>query len=102
MWAVSDRVLVLSLRCEEIGPGFDLGMLLEKSAALTLGHPSPDTELDAIVEGVRAALKHHGAVSADDCGLALRGAAHEQFIGIDLAASCPGNPGDACFCLVDV
>jgi len=99
---VSDRVLVLPLCCEEIGPGFDLGVLLEKSAALTFGHASPDTELDPIVEGVRAALKHHGAMSADDCGFALGRAAHEQFIGIDLAASSPGNPGDACFCLVDV
>lgn len=99
---MSDRVLVVAPCGEEIGPGFDLGMLLEKSAALTFGHASPDTELDSIVEGVGAALEHYGAVSADDCGFALCGASHEQFIGIDLAASCPGNPGDASFCLVDV
>ena len=62
-------------------------MLLEQCAALALGHAAPDTELDAIVEGVGAALQDHRAVPADHRGFALSGSSDEQLIGVGLAAS---------------
>lgn len=70
-------------------------MLLEQGAALALGHAAPDTEFDAVIEGVGAALENHRAMSADNGGLALGGAAYEELIRIGLAASSLGYPGDA-------
>jgi hypothetical protein len=52
-------------------------MLLEKGAALTLGHTTPHAEFDAIVERVGTAFHDDGAVPADDGGFALGGAADE-------------------------
>jgi hypothetical protein len=68
---------MFALGGEEVGPGHDLGVLLEQCAALALGHSAPDTELDAVVEGVGAAFQDHGTMSADDGGFALRGTADE-------------------------
>ena len=90
-----DGAAVFALGGEELGPGNHLGMLLEQGAALTFGHAAPDAELDAVVEGVGAAFEDHRTVPADHGGFALRGAAHEQFVGIGLAASGLGYPGDA-------
>ena len=70
-------------------------MLFEQGAALTLGHAAPDTELHPVVQCVGSAFGDHRAVPADHRGLALRGAADEQFVGIGLAAACLRNPGDA-------
>lgn len=64
-------------------------MLLEQRAALTLGHASPDAELDAVVQGVRATLGDDGAVAADDRRLALRCAADEELIRVRLTT--PGQ-----------
>ncbi len=83
---------MFALGGEEVGPGHHLGVLLEQRAALTLGHPTPDTELDAVVEGVGPALRDHRAVPADDCGFALGRAADEQFVGVGLPATSLGNP----------
>ena len=91
----SDGAAVLALGGEELGPGHHLGMLLEQGAALTLGHAAPHTELDAVVQGVGAALGDHRAVPADDRGLALGGAANEELIGIGRAAPGLGHPRDA-------
>jgi len=85
---------MLALGCEELGPGNDLGMLLEQSAALAFGHATPHAEFDAVVQRVGTAFEDHRAVPADDCGLALCGAANEEFIGICLAASRLGYPRD--------
>jgi hypothetical protein len=52
-------------------------MLLEQGAALTFGHASPDSELDAIVERIGAAFDDDGAVPADHCGFALGSTANE-------------------------
>ena len=87
-----DRAAVFALGGEELGPGNHLGVLLEQCAALALGHSAPDTELDAIVEGVGAAFEDHRAVPADHCGFALGGATDEQFVGIGLADIAPGIP----------
>jgi hypothetical protein len=85
---------VFALGGEELGPGIHLGVLLEQGAALTFGHAAPHTELDAVVKGVGAAFQDHRAVPADHGSFALRGAADEKLIGIGLAASCLGYPGD--------
>lgn len=76
---------VFALSGKEVGPGDDLGMLLEQGAALTLGHASPDAELHSIVQRVSAALGDDGAMPADHRGFALGSAADEQFIRIRLA-----------------
>jgi hypothetical protein len=85
---------VFALGGEELGPGNHLGVLLEQGAALAFGHATPDAEFDAVIQGVGATFENHGTVSADDGGLALGGAAYEEFIGIGLAASSLGYPGD--------
>ena len=85
---------MLALGCEELGPGNDLGMLLEQSAALAFGHATPHAEFDAVVQRVGTAFEDHRAVPADDGGLALGGASYEEFIWIGLAASSLGHPGD--------
>ena len=48
----------------------------------------------SIVEGIGPTFENHRTVPADDGGLALRGAAYEEFIWIGLAASSLGHPGD--------
>lgn len=69
-------------------------MLLEQRASLTFGHPTPDAELHAVVERVRAALEDDRAVTTNHCGLALRGAADEQFVRVGLPAAGLGDPRD--------
>ena len=85
---------MFALGGEELGPGNHLGVLLEQGAALAFGHAAPDAEFDAVIQGVGATFENHGTVPADDGGLALGGAADEEFIGIGLAASSLGYPGD--------
>ena len=87
---------MFALGAEEVGPGNDLGVLFEQCATLTFGHPTPDPELDAVVEGIGTAFQNHGAVPADDRGFALGGSADEQFVRVRLSTaglSHPGNPG---------
>ena len=85
---------MFALGGEELGPGDHLGVLLEQGAALAFGHAAPDAEFDAVVEGVGAALQNHRAMSADDGRFALGGAPYKEFVGISLAASSLGYPGD--------
>jgi hypothetical protein len=87
---------VFALGGKELGPGNDLGVLLEQGAALAFGHAAPDAELDAVVQGVGAAFEDHRTVPANDGGFALGGAADEKFIRIGLTASSlryPSNTG---------
>src|SRR6516225_982378 len=80
---------------EEVRPRNDLGMLLEQSPALALGHAAPHPELDLVVQRVRPALLHHRAVTADHRCLALGRAPDKEFIGIGGPTQClrdPGNP----------
>ncbi|GAB04966.1 hypothetical protein M2359_000819 [Gordonia amarae] len=67
-------------------------MLAQEGAPLAFGHAAPDSEFDAIVEGVGSAFELDGAVSADGGGFALGCAADEQFVGVSAAASGLGNP----------
>ena len=86
---------MFALGGEEVGPGNDLGVLLEQGTALAFGHAAPDAELDSVVERIGATFQDHRAVPADDGCFALRGPAHEQFVWIGLAAPGLGYPGDA-------
>lgn len=73
-------------------------MLLQKCAALTLGHATPHAELDTIVEGISTTLSHYRAMPANNSGLPLCGAPNEQFVGISLSAQrfrYPCDPGFA-------
>ena len=60
--------------------------------ALALGHPSPDTELGAVVEGVGEALCHDGAALADDLGGPLGLALDEEGVGVGAGALSAGSP----------
>ncbi len=71
-------------------------MLLEQGTALAFGHTAPDAEFDTVIEGVGAALENDRAMPADNGCFALGGAAYEKLIGICLAASSLGYPGDTC------
>jgi len=72
-------------------------VLTQQRPALAFGHPAPDTELDAVVEGIGAALKLHGTVAADGRGFALGGAADEQLIRVDPPTPCTGHPSQSSF-----
>ena len=86
---------MFALGGEELGPGNDLGVLLEQGAALAFGHAAPDAEFDTVVEGVGAAFQDHRTMPTDHGGFALGGAPDEEFVGIGLAAASLGYPGDA-------
>src|SRR3989304_321165 len=93
---------MLALVFEELGPGVDVGVLLEQCTALTFGHSAPHTELDTIVESICSALHEDRAVTADGGCLALCGATNKELVGIDLAASRLSYPGNSCLGLLDV
>ena len=93
---------MFALSGEELGPGNHLGVLFEQCPALTLRHSAPDAELDAVVQGVGAAFGDDGTVPADDRGLALGGAAHEQLVGIGRTAQGLRHPRDSGFALCSV
>lgn len=57
-------------------------------ATLTLGHASPDTELDLLVQGLCQALDDNFAVSADTLGALLSLAFDEE--GVRLDGATPG------------
>ena len=85
---------MFALGGKEVGPRNHLGVLLEQGAALAFGHAAPDAEFDAVIQGVGATFEDHWTMPADDGGFALGCAANEEFIGIGLAASSLGYPGD--------
>ena len=69
-------------------------MLLEQGTSLTFGHPTPDAELDPIVQGIGAALRDDRAVPADHRSFALGGATDEQLIRIGRTTQSLGYPRD--------
>lgn len=69
-------------------------MLLEQGTPLTFGHPTPDTELDPIVQSIGAALRDDRAVPANHRSFALGGATDEQLIRIGRTTQSLGNPRD--------
>ncbi len=72
-------------------------MLAQQRPTLAFGHPSPDSELDTIVEGIRAAFELNRAMPTDRCRLTLRCPPHEQLVRIYFPASGPGHPCQSCF-----
>src|SRR6202020_825931 len=85
---------VLALGTEELRPGHHLGVLLEQRPPLTFGHPTPNTELDTVVQRVSAALQHDRTVPADDRSLTLCRPPDKQFVGVSGPAQRLGNPRD--------
>ena len=72
--------------------------MLEQSAALPLSHPAPNTELNAVVQRIGAALRDHRAMPADHGRFALCGAADEELVGVGGATARLRYPRDASFC----
>ncbi len=70
-------------------------MLLEQGPTLTFGHPAPHTELDAVVQRIGTALGDDRAVATDDRRFPLRGAPHEQLVGIGRSTQRFRDPGDS-------
>jgi len=52
----------------------------EQRPALPLGHTTPDTELDSVVERIRKALRANRASPADQLGAILRCSLDEQLV----------------------
>lgn len=70
-------------------------MLLEQGPALTFGHPAPHAELDAVVERIGTAFGDDRTVATDHGGFPLRGAPHEQLVGIGRSTQSFRDPGDS-------
>ena len=70
----------------------DVGTALEQRPALALGHPAPDAELGAVVEGVGQALGDDRAALADDLGGLLGRALDEEGVGVRLRAPPQRRP----------
>src|SRR5262245_55753629 len=68
---------------EKVRPRHDLGVMLVQCPALPLGQAAPDAILDVIVERVRRAFLHHGAVTADNRSPTLRGPGTKSSSGSD-------------------
>ena len=85
--------LVLGARgLEQPPPGDHVRPAAQQGAALTLGHPAPDAELDAVVERVGQALGAHRAAHADGLGPVLGSALDEQGVRVRGAARATGRP----------
>lgn len=73
-------------------------MLAEQCATLAFGHSSPDSEFDAVVEGVGPAFELNRAVPADGGGFALGCSADEQLVRVRPPAFGLGNPRKPSLC----
>ena len=73
--------LVLVTRpLEQFAPRGHFGPPTQERTPLPLGHPTPDTELDSVVERIRKALRANRATPADQLGAILRRALDEQLV----------------------
>lgn len=72
-------------------------MLLEQSPALALGHATPNTELDLVVQRICRTLLHYRTVTADHRGLALCGSSNKEFVRVGSPAQRLGYPRDPLF-----
>src|SRR5262245_42796904 len=84
-------VLVAGL-LEKIPPGGDVGAAAQQGAPLTLGHAAPDTELDAVVQGIGQTLRPHGAATADQLGPVLCRTLDEKLVWVRLLARGTTGP----------
>lgn len=55
-------------------------MLAEQCSTLALGHPTPHTELDTVVESISATLELNRAVPANGRSFSLRSASDKQLV----------------------
>ena len=65
-------------RLEQVAPRGDIRATAEKGATLTLGHATPDAELDAVVESVGKAVGAYDATGANGLGPVLGGSLDEK------------------------
>src|SRR5271165_3825914 len=80
---------------KQLAPRGDIGAPTEERTPLALGHPTPDTELDSVVERVRKALRANRAAPADQLGAILRRALDEQLVRVgSLACGACGPVSD--------
>ena len=63
---------------QQVTPRGDIRTTAEKCAALTLGHATPDAELDAVVESIGKAVGAYHAAGANGLGPVLGGSLHEK------------------------
>src|SRR5690606_3474631 len=88
-----DRALVLGLGgFQQVTPRAHIRTPPQQSTPLPLGHATPDTELDPVVQSVRQALGPYRASTADELGSVLRRPLHEQGIRIRVTAGGAGGP----------
>src|SRR3546814_3043411 len=85
-------VLVTGLGCLEHRTPRCRRLAAQECPALTLGHPTPDTPLDLVVQCFGEALGAHRARPTHDLGLVLLGSTHEQLIRSSLTASSGRRP----------
>src|SRR5215471_2234713 len=84
-------VLVAGL-LKQIPPGGDIGAAAQQRAPLPLGHAAPDTELDAVVQGIGQALGPHDAATADQLGPVLCRTLDEKLVWVRLLARGTTGP----------
>jgi len=77
---------------EELLPRRDVRPAPQQCAPLTLGHSSPDAELDPVVESVGEALGTDKASEAACLDPILSRALHEKIVRIEVPAGCVGSP----------
>src|SRR5690606_35920719 len=73
-------------------PAHHVRVPAQQCPALTLGHATPHSELDAVVERVGQALVPHRAAPADPLGDVLLGPLDEQRVRIPVPACCQARP----------
>src|SRR5271165_6643179 len=92
-----DRLpLVLVARAlKQFAPRGNFGAPTQQRAPLPLGHPTPDTELDPVVERIRKALCANRAAPADQLGAILRCTLDEKLVRVgSLACGACGPVSD--------
>ena len=91
--AVTSTLLLVAQRgFEHLAPARHLRVPPQQRAPLALGHATPDTELDAVVERVGQALVPHRAATADSLRDVLLGALHEQRVRVSVLACRQSRP----------
>src|SRR5260370_79008 len=80
---------------KQLAPRGHFGPAAQERTPLPLGHPTPDTELDSVVERIRKALRANRAAPADQLGAILRRALDEQLVRVSsLACGACGPVSD--------
>ncbi len=77
---------------EQVAPRRDIGTTTKKRPTLPLGHATPDTKLDAIVEGISETFRAHLTTEADGLNPVLGGTLDEEGVWISGAASGLSGP----------